>query len=59
MSLIAWVQLFLIGMAIGGLLLLVLWWRHRSFTFHRLVLLTVFFTFDFEKFRQKWDMKKY
>lgn len=46
MSLIAWVQLFLIGMAIGGLLLLVLWWRHRSFTFHRLVLLTVFFTFD-------------
>ena len=46
MTLIAWIQLLLIGLAVGGLLLLLLWWRHRSFTFHRLVLLTVFFTFD-------------
>lgn len=46
MTLIAWIQLFLIGIAIGGVLLLILWWRSKSFTFHRLVLLTVFFTFD-------------
>jgi cytochrome c oxidase assembly protein subunit 15 len=46
MTLIAWIQLFLIGLAIGGLLLLLLWWRSKAFTFHRLVLLTVFFTFD-------------
>lgn len=46
MTLIAWIQLFLIGLAVGGLLLLILWWRHRSFTFHRLVMLTLFFTFD-------------
>jgi cytochrome c oxidase assembly protein subunit 15 len=46
MSLIAWIQLLLIGAAIGAVLLLIMWWKFKKFTFHRLVLLTVFFTFD-------------
>ena len=46
MSLIAWIQLLLIGAAIGAVLILVMWWKFKKFTFHRLVLLTVFFTFD-------------
>jgi cytochrome c oxidase assembly protein subunit 15 len=46
MSLIAWIQLLLIGAAIGAVLLLIMWWRFKQFSFHRLVLLTVFFTFD-------------
>ena len=46
MSLIAWIQLFLIGAAIGAVLLLLTWWKFKKFSFHRLVLLTVFFTFD-------------
>jgi heme a synthase len=46
MSFIAWIQLLLIGAAIGAVLLLLLWWKFKKFSFHRLVLLTVFFTFD-------------
>jgi cytochrome c oxidase assembly protein subunit 15 len=46
MSFIAWIQLLLIGAAIGAVLLLVMWWKFKKFSFHRLVLLTVFFTFD-------------
>jgi cytochrome c oxidase assembly protein subunit 15 len=46
MSLIAWIQLLLIGAAIGAVLILVMWWKFKKFNFHRLVLLTVFFTFD-------------
>jgi cytochrome c oxidase assembly protein subunit 15 len=46
MSLVAWIQLLLIGFAIGACLLLILWWKSKTFSFHRLVLLTVFFTFD-------------
>ena len=46
MSLIAWIQLLLIGAAIGAVLLLIMWWKFKKFTFNRLVLLTVFFTFD-------------
>jgi cytochrome c oxidase assembly protein subunit 15 len=46
MSLIAWIQLLLIGAAIGAVLLLIMWWKFKQFSFHRLVLLTVFFTFD-------------
>ena len=46
MSLIAWIQLLLIGAAIGAVLILLMWWKFKKFTFHRLVLLTVFFTFD-------------
>ena len=46
MSLTAWIQLLLIGFAIGACLLLIFWWKSKAFSFHRLVLLTVFFTFD-------------
>jgi cytochrome c oxidase assembly protein subunit 15 len=46
MSFVAWIQLLLIGAAIGAVLLLVMWWKFKKFSFHRLVLLTVFFTFD-------------
>ena len=46
MSLIAWIQLLLIGAAIGAVLLLIMWWKFKQFSFHRLVLLTAFFTFD-------------
>jgi heme a synthase len=46
MSFIAWIQLLLIGAAIGAVLLLLMWWKFKKFSFHRLVLLTVFFTFD-------------
>jgi cytochrome c oxidase assembly protein subunit 15 len=46
MSFIAWIQLLLIGAAIGAVLLLIMWWKFKKFSFHRLVLLTVFFTFD-------------
>ena len=46
MSLTAWIQLLLIGFAIGACLLLIFWWKSKTFSFHRLVLLTVFFTFD-------------
>lgn len=46
MSLIAWIQLLLIGAAIGAVLLMLLWWKARRVSFHRLVLLTTFFTFD-------------
>jgi cytochrome c oxidase assembly protein subunit 15 len=46
MSFIAWIQLLLIGAAIGAVLLLLLWWKFKKFSFHRLVLLTLFFTFD-------------
>jgi cytochrome c oxidase assembly protein subunit 15 len=46
MSLVMWIQLALIGASVAALLVLFTWWRKKSFTFHRLVLLTVFFTFD-------------
>jgi cytochrome c oxidase assembly protein subunit 15 len=46
MSLVMWIQLALIGASVAALLMLFTWWRKKSFTFHRLVLLTIFFTFD-------------
>ena len=46
MSLVASIQLALIGTTIAALLLLFSWWKNKKFTFHRLVLLTLFFTFD-------------
>lgn len=46
MTLIAWIQLLLIGAAIGAVLLMLLWWKTRRVSFHRLVMLTTFFTFD-------------
>jgi len=46
MSFVMWIQLALIGASVAALLVLFTWWRKKSFTFHRLVLLTIFFTFD-------------
>ncbi|MFM1870495.1 MAG: hypothetical protein RLY99_1239 [Pseudomonadota bacterium] len=46
MTLIAWIQLLLIGAAIGAAVLMLLWWKAKRVSFHRLVLLTTFFTFD-------------
>jgi heme a synthase len=46
MELLALIQLGLIGTAIAAMLLLFSWWRNKKISFHRLVLLTLFFTFD-------------
>lgn len=46
MTLLSLIQLLLIGIAIAAIVLGVAWYKNRSFSFHRLVLLTTFFTFD-------------
>jgi cytochrome c oxidase assembly protein subunit 15 len=46
MGLVTSIQLALIGATIAAMLLLFSWWKNKKFTFHRLVLLTLFFTFD-------------
>ena len=46
MTAIAFIQLALIGLAMAAIILALAWLKSKSFTFHRLVLLTAFFTFD-------------
>lgn len=46
MSLVAWFQLGMIGMAVATSVFFLAWWRKKTLTFHRLVMLTSFFVFD-------------
>ena len=46
MTAIAFMQLALIGLAVAAIFFAVAWLKSKTFTFHRLVLLTTFFTFD-------------